>query len=750
MKQISMLKSLVLTLVCILCQFNGLLATDLNITPIGTMLERWTGSLAVAGQGDYVYVVNKGNAGTQGYIYDISNPLTPTLLPDRWQIGEAPSRFVLTNDGMWGLFTDKISYFSLLDPLHPEPKGSYPINLETTDVVFGDQISIQVVGGQGLKIISWEDPQNPVDVGSYNITECTRLALNGNTLAVNSSDTTVLLLDITDRANPLMISEWTAPSYTPYTLTLRDLGLGDTTLMVFYDYARADDFWWPGQLMFSADIANPIEPVIADTVYFNMPETVNWSYQKITVQDNNLSLIEFYSADFGITGTNLYTLRLDDPYNIMKQSLSHLKGGGSASYAVGKDRLYFGYNSYPMEDAVTWCVYDTQVGIKEIARHNSGGDIENVIVKGDRACVIGSHYMWDMDVSEPVNPVVVDSIALSFNWPVYDHQVFFHHATVYYLYDGCFYSHQPGKGFMDSLSGVSENTLILFAGDYSYLFHNDSVTVVDVSDPGNLLRHLPLAHNKGEMLSGLVVDDKAYLYSKGEGLSVMDLSVPLAPEQIALLPDTLTNPHKMIMCGHTLLLASYSNIRSYDVTDPGNPSILTYYNWGGYRNPQSVIGENILFSDKHGNWVLTDFSDPMHPVDIGNFDPEFGSAGIGIKDSVIYSAGGRRLSIFNGTSILSVPNDPTATPSTFALSQNYPNPFNSSTVISYTLSKSSGVTITVHDLDGRELKRPLENTNQSVGAHSLAIDAGDLPAGCYFYRVEAGGRVEVKKMVVLR
>jgi hypothetical protein len=95
------------------------------------------------------------------------------------------------------------------------------------------------------------------------------------------------------------------------------------------------------------------------------------------------------------------------------------------------------------------------------------------------------------------------------------------------------------------------------------------------------------------------------------------------------------------------------------------------------------------------------------------------------------------------------------TPTGFNLSQNYPNPFNPTTVISYQLSSTSNVTLTVFDVLGREIKT-LVNARLSAGKHNVTFDASGLSSGVYFYKLsaeslgQAGSNVAVKKLVLLK
>jgi hypothetical protein len=88
-------------------------------------------------------------------------------------------------------------------------------------------------------------------------------------------------------------------------------------------------------------------------------------------------------------------------------------------------------------------------------------------------------------------------------------------------------------------------------------------------------------------------------------------------------------------------------------------------------------------------------------------------------------------------------------PSTFALHQNYPNPFNPSTTISYDLPVRARVKLVIYNLLGQEVAT-LVNGEQEPGRYNVKFDASGLPSGIYFYRLEAGKFVDVKKMILVK
>lgn len=85
----------------------------------------------------------------------------------------------------------------------------------------------------------------------------------------------------------------------------------------------------------------------------------------------------------------------------------------------------------------------------------------------------------------------------------------------------------------------------------------------------------------------------------------------------------------------------------------------------------------------------------------------------------------------------------------YFLSQNYPNPFNPVTTINYALPKSGDVLLTIYNLRGVEVAR-LINGEQPAGNHLVTWDASNVASGIYFYRLQAGEFVQVRKMVLLK
>ena len=92
-----------------------------------------------------------------------------------------------------------------------------------------------------------------------------------------------------------------------------------------------------------------------------------------------------------------------------------------------------------------------------------------------------------------------------------------------------------------------------------------------------------------------------------------------------------------------------------------------------------------------------------------------------------------------------------AIPTGLILHQNYPNPFNPSTVISYDLKEGSNVKLQVYDALGREVKT-LVNEYKPAGNHRVlfSVESSSATSGVYFYKLQTGASMMMKKMVYLK
>jgi PKD repeat protein len=93
-------------------------------------------------------------------------------------------------------------------------------------------------------------------------------------------------------------------------------------------------------------------------------------------------------------------------------------------------------------------------------------------------------------------------------------------------------------------------------------------------------------------------------------------------------------------------------------------------------------------------------------------------------------------------------------PDKFELSQNYPNPFNPVTSIRYALPEQSMVKLTIYDMLGQEVITLVNKTEEagykSVNWNGLNQHGQLVSTGIYFYRIQAGTFLQIRKMIFIK
>ena len=88
-------------------------------------------------------------------------------------------------------------------------------------------------------------------------------------------------------------------------------------------------------------------------------------------------------------------------------------------------------------------------------------------------------------------------------------------------------------------------------------------------------------------------------------------------------------------------------------------------------------------------------------------------------------------------------------PASIALRGNHPNPFNPGTTIAWETAETGSATLSVWNLAGERVATLVDGP-VSAGLHETAFDAGALPSGVYFSRLEAAGQVRVERMLLVK
>ena len=149
--------------------------------------------------------------------------------------------------------------------------------------------------------------------------------------------------------------------------------------------------------------------------------------------------------------------------------------------------------------------------------------------------------------------------------------------------------------------------------------------------------------------------------------------------------------------------------------------------------PVELITTNDSIWIAPDNWIVQDII-PSNPIDLSILGiPPFYIPGLETKET---------------DEIVSVENEGNI-PGTFVLEQNYPNPFNPTTKISWQSPVGSWQTLKIYDVLGNEIAT-LVDEYKPTGSYEVDFNASGLSSGIYFYKLQTGNYIEMKKMVLLK
>ena len=171
------------------------------------------------------------------------------------------------------------------------------------------------------------------------------------------------------------------------------------------------------------------------------------------------------------------------------------------------------------------------------------------------------------------------------------------------------------------------------------------------------------------------------------------------------------------------------------------------------RFASGALGGTIVYTTDGGvNWMSQLNEDLSGFRDVDFIDANTGWV-VGIYydwDSVSgYSHSGKILHTTNGGVTFVEGKQPGGVPTRLSLSQNYPNPFNPSTTIRYGIPHTSAVQLSVFNTLGQQVAT-LVQEEKEAGHYEVQFDASGLSSGVYFYCLQAGGVVDVKRLMLLR
>jgi hypothetical protein len=720
----------------ILSAIMGLLLILLPTIAYGQSLEYvnstlWTGANDIEVVGSYAYCAHPIGL----MIFDISNPAIPTLCCKIACKGIGTK--IAINGTYAYIATEKagIQIVDISNVFSPILAGSYSCNGKVVDLQIAGDYAYIMDYSLGMLILNISNPTHPECAGIYSpgLTGTT-IKISGDYAYIGYKNRHLHIVDIANPAQPAFVDDlnnlFESSSSDVIAIEIRDLILYVTT----GDFETKFNFDFEGIYVFNvSDILSPARTGFGFLdFYFNQIE-LSGNYAFLGCE------VGIYIYDVSDLSDRMYPVGNYHHENDINLVNSMIRKDNNL-FIMFPDNFEVLNISTPISPSLcghySLSSYTTQVAIQGNYAYTCGFGWFNTIdissAEMPNASRIGWHYFEDMLVSgnycylartyhglgvvnieNPIDPYPVDTIHVD--------------------------------GGLGGLSAMGDKAFG-FRTDF-YSNENNVTTILDISNQSAPV--IAGIYNTGP---GCAFHDALlwgnYVYIGTEGppnIRIVNIENPSNPVQVnAIIDGQAVVRHGMCAQDH-YLFASAGDFYIIDVSNPAIPVIESRMPLG--TSMVSISG-NLAFLAKSDSLLVVDIFDVSNPILLTNCQVYGGSINdlasndtmcvVSVVDGIIaYKIG----DLLNASDEI--------TPADFRLSQNYPNPFNAQTTISYSLPETGPVNIAIYNVVGQKVA-VIENGIVTAGEHRAVWDAGGVPSGLYFARLETGNQSQSIKLTVVK
>ncbi len=581
-----------------------------------------------------------------------------------------------------------------------------------------------------LYIIDVTNPSSPFEVGRYDSFHAHgfHLAVSGNYVYTQDLSSRFLIIDVSNPANPTLSGSCAVTGW-PY-----DLAVSGN-----YAFSMLDGF------MATIDISNPFSPLVLG--YYDTPGGAHG----ITIREN-IAFIADYNAGLTIL-------------DISNPSLPILLGNTPFEYSenvsVNGQYAYLAAGIEPYRNGIQ-IVNIANLSNPLLCGHYQmpGSFYNQQYVACDQNMVFAPHErlgIYILNPSDPNNPVLSGRYETDY---VYDCQIQGQYLFVangnlgLKIFD---ISNSENPILVSNLS--TDGSIARLKIEGNYLYFKDDIAGLKIVDISNINQPEPI----GTILdsTGIACFDISGFYAylqKQDTMVIVDISNPTNPQRVGAYPDHFDIPTASIHVNnnYAYLVQSASRygyrIIIVNVEDHHNPIFSGIYtsHISPYCPLNMFVKDNYAYiateralpmGNTRGALEIVDISNPSSFNFLGFFEfGEFGIEGfsnIFVENNVAYVSDLLAVNVENPASPFTVTEYPIGVrnmcgfnnyiyiaadnalmtlhfnstdiresfiPTAFSLSQSYPNPFNAQTTISYTLPISSDVSLDIFDILGRKIE----------------------------------------------
>ncbi len=681
--------------------------------------------------GDYAYIavdIQSFPGSGRLEIVDIADPASPQSVGS---VGFADGAYGVTVSGHHAFVAAYAIGLVVIDVADP----SAPVVVGTADTpsaaygvaVAGDYAYVASLYA-GLQVIDVSVPSSPTVVGAVDTpSNAFGVVIQGNYAFLADDWTGVVIIDVSDPESPQIRHEFDTRGRS------RNVTISGQHLYVADGYA--------GGLQV-IDISEPLMPTIAGSL--DLPHAFDvtlagqyayvTAYQSLHVVDvTDLTTMQILGEiglgnpahGVAVQGDNVYVAATGGGVQVIDATVPYappLVGLVPTQYSDTGGFVTIGggyaYRTWSYCDFAGNCYAGLQVidlaipsAPQIVAALEFTPGAQGVAVAGDFIYVAAGDGLLVIDVSVPSAPLVVET-----------------------------------------LPSLLHAQNVVVSGEYAYVTHDVDLYVLDISTPGSpqITGDVELP-NSGRDIA--VAGDFAYVAVHGSGMQVVDVSQPDLPHVVAAVEEPGYARSVAVSGDHAYVIGTYGVLFIVDVSQTLSPQIVGTVDMlpGQYHGVAVAEGIAYVAALSCGLQVI-DVSDPQDAHYEGVVITGDYAYRVALAGDHVYMTNLALLTIAHRQcSPVSV--EPETVPPARQHLSVFPNPFNPRTTISFTLTRSQSVRISVHDMRGRQVVELIRGQFRA-GMHTVTWGGRDttgraVASGAYLVRaVTDDGQISRKVLLV--
>ena len=563
------------------------------------------GALALSGDLAYVAV------GATVHVLDVSNPATPTLLGESGGLGAIIRDVAVNGSSLYVLAGTGLRVFDVSTPQSPQAGATISTD-EAANALALDGDTLCVVDRHNLYVLDATTPSLPsllgrIHIGSF--AEAVGVAVLGNHAYVANEVEGLAIVDISIPAVPELAGRFDTAD------NVRDVAvLGKRAYLANAMGLQIVDVTDPDKPLRLGGRATPgIATAVAVTIRHAYVADGLGGLQIVDIANSSLPAI---MGEFAIPGLSEWVSFADDHAFVSNGSALHVvdvatpeEPAGAGSYASSLEAAssvgLAGSIAYVTSGAGGLYTIDVMTATAPVVLGNVRGveDAAFVAHQGAVAYVAASFEgLWVVDVSDPATPM--------------------------------------GRG-MWPVAGEAESVGVAVEGNLAYLANQpdwDSdelagggLRIIDCADPDNPAeigfyeaheQAWAVAASGGYAYLGVSYYDELEGEAVG-GLSIIDISDPTAPDEVAFLPLP-DEARALALRGSLILVGTPSSSHVVDVSNPTAPRLR-----GASGAPAYGIAADADYAYLASfDLTVLDLSDPDAPLEMGHVVTPGRAAGV--------------------------------------------------------------------------------------------------------------------------